>query len=331
MTYGVAVVVWIGLAITTLVMNYPAHIKIVRMLADEENQGKIFGLNEAFVGVGAILINAVFLYVFARLLEGVAGLRGVIITMGIFSVVVSIVVFFMLRGTDSDSHEQVKAADAPEKIRGKDFVRILFSPATWLLGIGIFCVYSLSVTMSYFTPYVTAVLGGTVAFSGIVAIIRTYVVRLLGAPVGGYLTDKLKSVSKVLLVIYVCAIITLVMFLVLPVSTPMGIFILLMLLVALFVFMGKGIYYAVASELSIPRRYTATSVGIAAALGFSPDIFLFTLAGYWLDTLGDGGYRNMFIFQIVVLCVGLVGSFCTLRYKASADKRAANRGIVQES
>ncbi len=77
-----------------------------------------------------------------------------------------------------------------------DFITVLKSPNTWLVGISIFCVYSFTVTMSYFTPYITSVLGGSVALSGALAIIRQHGLKLFGAPFGGYCADKLKSPTK---------------------------------------------------------------------------------------------------------------------------------------
>ena len=45
--YVMAVICWIGFAVSSLFMNYPTHIKIVRELATDENQGKVFGINES--------------------------------------------------------------------------------------------------------------------------------------------------------------------------------------------------------------------------------------------------------------------------------------------
>lgn len=319
MTYAVAVYIWIGLAVTTLVMSYPAHIKIVRMLADDKNQGKIFGLNESSVGVGNIIINMIFLYVFARYVESAGGVQAVVVCIGILSMIFAAAAWFVIR--DLKSPAEANGVEDKERMTAKDFLYVVKSPATWILGLSIFSIYTMAVTMSYFTPYITSVLGGTVAFSGIVSIIRTHGFRLLGAPFGGYLTDKIGSPSKVLIGIYIASIATLLLFLCLPAGTAMYVFIFCMLMVGLLVYMGKGIYYAVASELFIPRKYAASTVGVAAALGFSPDIFLFPLAGYWLDTYQGEGYTYLFIFQICALSVGVFGSLYALHYKKKLIKQ----------
>lgn len=313
-TYSFAVIMWVGFAITSLVMNYPAHIKIIRNLVSDEDQGKIFGLNETSVGIGNIVFNAVMMFLFNRFLQGIAGLSAAIIGLSVLSILLTIPAFFVIESPKkSDVKKEIK--EPTVKLGIKEYVEILKDPSTWLVALSIFCIYSFLVTMSYFTPYFTDVLGATVAFSGIVAIIRTYVMTLVGAPIGGYLTDKIKSASKVLIFVQVVGIISLIVMLNLSQSTPMYALIALTLVMALAVYMGRGSYYAVISELNINKNRTASTIGIAAAVGFSPDLFQFLLFGNWLDAYGQTGYTYMFIFQIIVLTIGVGTAFAVLKLK----------------
>lgn len=317
MNYKTAVIIWIGLAVTTLVMNYPSHIKIIRMMSNGENQGKLFGLNEAFVGVADVIINTIFIFIFAKFIEAKAGMQAVSLLIGIISLSCAIAAWFILKDIESNSED---VEEVHEKITAKDFFVILKSPETWLLGLGIFAVYSLTVTMSYFTPYITSVLGGTVALSGVLSIIRLYGLRLVGAPFGGWLSDKIKSVSKVLILIYIIGMIILITFIKFPGNMSILIFVILTFIIGFIAYMGKGIYYAVESEINIPKHHFATTVGIAAALGFSPDAFLFTLSGHWLDKYGNDGYNYIFMFQIAVLFIGLLGSLYLLKRKRKTEQ-----------
>jgi len=334
MTYTNAVLVWIGLAITGLLMNYPSHIKIVRLLANEENQGKIFGMNEASVGIGSLIINAFLLFMFARFLEGEAGLKVAIISMGIISFACAAAAWFVVPNPEKVLKNELKNVneDTPEeKMTAKDFLAVIKSPLTWMVGIGIFAVYSFSVTMSYFTPYFTSVLGISVTFSGSLSLIRNQGVRFIGAPFGGWLGDKIGSVSKVLVLVYLAGICVLLIFMNLPSTTLALILIAITLIIAFLVFMGRGVYYAVASEINIPRKYAATTVGVAAALGFLPDLFQFTLFGSWLDKYGNLGYKYMFIFQLVVLVIGLLGSLYVLKYKKNMEDAKITKGAVNST
>lgn len=321
MNYTFAMITWIGCAITSLVMNYPSMVKILRVIG-KENQGKVYGFNEATVGVVDVIIGAFFLYVCVQFAKPAEGMKWVMILLGAMSVIVSGIIWIAIKDVDINNPMHGEEVSDGEKMTLKDFIIVLKSPNTWLVGISIFCVYSFTVTMSYFTPYVTSVLGGSVALSGALAIVRQHGLKLFGAPFGGYCSDKLKSPTKVLIPIYILGIGTILLFLKLPATTSMTIFIALTFVVGLLGYMGKGIYYAVQEEVNVPVKYSATTIGIAAALGFSPDIFQFTLIGYWIDTYGNLGYTYTFIFQIAILVVGILVGLYILNLK----KKRANEG-----
>lgn len=315
-TYSFALVMWIGFSISSLVMNYPAHIKIVRNLASDENQGKIFGINESVIGIGNIVFNAVMMFLFTHFLEGVAGLKAAILGLSILSCLLSIPAWLIL---DDPVKKPELQKDVEEKTQHKmgvaDYIAIIKNPSTWLIAFSIFSIYSYLTTMTYFTPYFTDVLGVSVAFAGWVAIVRTYVMTLVGAPIGGFLTDKVKSASKVLLGVNIVGIIALIVLLNLSSSTPTAFLIGITLIMSLSVFMGRGSYYAVISELKVSKAYTASTIGIAAAIGFSPDMFQFVLYGHWLDTYQGVGYTYMFMYQIGVLTIGAITAMSVLRSK----------------
>lgn len=175
-TYVTAVGIWLLMAVDVLVMNYPCHIKIVRMLASDADQGKIFGMNESFVGITSTIVNAILLAIFAKLGSSAWGFQVVVYVIGAIALVLAIPTYFVMK--DIAKNEAKVAAEVKEekkeKMTGKDFLEIIKNPATWLIGFGIFSVYTCAVSMSYFTPYFTAVMGGTVAVSGFISLVRTY-------------------------------------------------------------------------------------------------------------------------------------------------------------
>ena len=137
---------------------------------------------------------------------------------------------------------------------------------------------------------------------------------LLGAPIGGILSDILKSPSKVLLGVQALGILGFIMLLTVHTMTA-PILIALTLILSAAVYIGRGAYYATITEAGIPRELTASTIGIAAAIGFSPDLFQFTLFGYWLDVYGKTAYTYMFIFQTVVLIIGFFAAIGILRLR----------------
>lgn len=319
-SYTMAIICWIGFAVASLFMNYPTHIKIVRELATDENQGKIFGINESMIGVFNIVFNAVMMFLFVRFMEGVSGMKAAIIGIGILSFVLTVIVAFVLDNPKKKKVEEKKVEEEKANFF-KDFAVIAKNPATWLVGVSIFAVYSFLTTMSYFTPYFTDVLGVTVIFTGWVAILRQHGMTLVGAPIGGWLTDKIKSPSKVLIGVYIVGILGFVYLLMAKSGVSASVLIGLTIILSASVYIGRGSYYATITEAGVAREYTASTIGVAAALGFSPDLFQFILFGHWLDTYEKTAYTYMFIFQAVVLVIGIIAALAILRMAKKNNRK----------
>ncbi|WP_313755719.1 MFS transporter [Tissierella sp.] len=321
MNYKFAIAIWIGLAITGLFAYFPSHVKIVRLLGDEDNQGQVFGLAEAAGGVGSVIVNGIALFLFARAASNVGGIKYVSIGYGVASIVIAAILFFLI-----DSPEKVtdKKQSDVDKVKASDFIEVLKLPGTWYTGIAIFCVYSLYASLQSFTHYYTNVLGISATIAGGVAIVRTYVIRTFGAPLGGYVGDKIGSVSKAIGIAAAGAILTILAIMILPHSTPISIFIALTLLVSVFTYVGRANMFAVQSEVKIPEKFSATAAGITCAIGFSPDLFQYTLFGNWIDKYGNGGYKYIFIYTMAILAVGIVNAIFSIRYKKKVETQGNN-------
>ncbi len=330
--YTFAILMWIGFAVASLLMNYPTHIKMIRDLTTDENQGKIFGLNETCIGIFNIIFNSVMMVFYVKFMEGIAGLKAAMLSIAVLSLVLTVIAWAVLE----NPKERIAAEKAAKAAKGgaekkenilHDFGKIMKQPATWLVAVSILAVYSFLNTLTYFTPYFTDVLGVAVTFSGGVAILRQHGMTLLGAPIGGTLTDKIGSPSKVLLGVYTVGIAGLCYLLFTKSGVTAAFLIGLTLVMSAAVYIGRGAYYATITEAGVPRNLTASTIGIAAAVGFSPDLFQFTLYGHWLDTKGNEAYTYMFLFQAIVLALGAIAALLILRMK----KKNEALGIAAES
>lgn len=318
-TYSVALVIWVLFSIAGLLMNLPAHIKIVRNLSGDDDQGKLFGLNETAIGIGNIVFNAIMMFMFVRFMEGTAGLKAAIVSISVMSLLLTIPAWLILDDPSKEENDASAKKVEKHKMDLHDYLTVIKSPATWLLGLSIFSIYSYLTTMTYFTPYFTDVIGVDITYAGWVAIVRTYVMTLIGAPIGGFLADKLKSPAKVLLGVVVMGLLGMTILLNIDSSISIGFIIALTLMMSLGVFMGRGCYFAVISELKVPTAFTASTVGFAAMIGYSPDIFQFVLFGHWLDKYQNAGYTYMFIYQATVLVIGIITAITVIRRKRMMD------------
>ena len=328
MNYTFSLVIWAGFAIFGLFLYFPAHTKLVRLIGGEGQQGTIFGLVEAFCGITNVIVNFVVLWIFDRFApDGLdpAGLKAVIIAYAIIGALATIALFFLI--PDPGKPDKTKEiAEPAEKLTMKEWTGILTDPRTWMSGLAVFSTYCMYCTLSYYTPYFTEVLGVTVVFSGAMSIFRQYGTRFIGAPVGGWIGDKIKSVSGVVGISLGITIIVVVAFMAMPTGANATILLVLTLAAGILTYMARGAMFAVPSELRIPRKYSGSVSGVVCAIGYCPDLFIFVLYGAWLDNHGADGYRYIFIFAAVVMVIGVLNAIAVQMYKRkvmpklSADK-----------
>ena len=110
-TYSAALVMWVGFSVASLVMNYPAHIKIVRNLVGDEDQGKIFGFNETAVGIANIVFNAFMMLLFTKFLEGTAGLKAAILGLSVISILLCFAAWFIIENPNRVKKEGEPAVE----------------------------------------------------------------------------------------------------------------------------------------------------------------------------------------------------------------------------
>lgn len=303
-TFAAAVVVWVLLAFSTAFTFWSGMLKAIRMLGDASEQGRMYGFFSSGVGAFSAIVSAIGLYVYGLYAaDSVGGLKGVICVQGATCVLSSIVVFFF--------YQEAKVVDESEddKFQTKDMLIVLKDPMTWVISILILCGHGIYTSQSYFNPYMTNVIGVTMAFSGVLAIFRTHILRLVCGPLGGMLADKIKSPSKVLIVCFPLMTAILAIFMFLPVGTSAVIVVALQLLLAAITFTAYSILYSCMEEVGVPRKLTGTTVAVASIIGYLPDFFYNPLFGIWLDKYKNDGYLYIFTFLAIS---GIVGFVCCL-------------------
>lgn len=189
MTYNTAMIVWVLLAFTTAFAFWSGVIKAIRLLGSAKEQGRLYGFFSSGVGLFSAAVSGLGLLVYGLYAaDQVAGLKGVIYVQGAACVISSIIVLFFY--AESDEGE---AQSEDDKFQTRDILKVLREPMTWVISLLIFCGHGIYTSTSYFNPYMTNVIGVTMAFSGVLAIVRTHLLRLTCGPLGGILADRVKS------------------------------------------------------------------------------------------------------------------------------------------
>lgn len=242
------------------------------------------------------------LYIFSLFHSAVSSLRAVILFYALMNLVAALIVSFFYK--ESDVYEQERKEEQTQ-VR---FVSVLRKPQIWLASLIIFSGYGLFSGETFFTPYLTRVFGVTVGLSAILSIIRTYVLRFMGTPVGGLLSEKTGSSLKVLLFSFSVTGILLMAFFAVSPGTQFIVVLLLMFTASITTYMAFGIMWATVEEIRVPGSMLGMVIGVTSLIGYMPDLFVHTLFGRWLDLYGNDGYRFIFSFLILLCFIGTLSS-----------------------
>ncbi len=310
-------------AVTNIGMFWPTMTKAVSLLEEKDGQGKIFGFFEGARGVFVLVMWLGLMQVF----EKMGGITAVIIALSILSIACGVISFFFMEdnvGEGTSSNESVI----------KDMLTAIKTPSAWIVALVIFTIYATYSSSSYMQAYGQNILGMSAVAAGYVGILRKDVIRLVGAPLSGIISDKMGGRCTLLIGIFdILFIASLTVLLVLPVGAEFTVITVIVMVISSFAIYGmRGMYYAIIGEIGTPKKIYGAVAGFAMFIGFLPDAFNATLCGYWLDAYpGAQGYRFIFIYMLatMVVCLVLVGILLRYIKKNKAKIEANNREMAE--
>ena len=291
-----------------------AMIKAARLCGPEEVQGRIFSILEtarmAFSGV----VAAVAIWAFSLGSDDVSQLRNALYVFSGTLVFFALLSLFCLGGKGEKTAEE----DAKEKVEGA-FKMAITNPTVWYLSGIIFFSYTAFLLSDYLTPYSTQVYGLSVSAAATLGLCRKYLFGPLGSLAAGAISDR-TSKSGVMAWGFGGMILGFAAFALLP-GTPALLILMIVLTAGLIIsiFSLRGIYFALFEEGAVPLVATGMAVGIASAIGYSADAFIWTLAGHILDTYpGQQGYTMIFWGCTACSVCGLI---CVLMFRKTVLKK----------
>lgn len=287
---------------TSLFAFWPACVKAVRMLSDSEGQGKAFGIFEGGRGIAAALGASIAVIVYkvgAKSLGDTLGMKYVILFYSIVTVLCGVLVQFNMKD------EIIKSE---EKISFNDIGKVIKLPAVWIIAIVTFCNYVFTLSLYYFVPYATSLLGMTVTSAALLAAVKRYISPISNVG-GGILGDKIGT-SNLLFISFIVMALGVTGILFLPLNNSLiviWLFVILYIVNYLFYQVNYSLSWAMMEEGAIPDKYSGTAAGVISTIGYLPDIFISLMAGKILDKYpGVLGYRYFFGYLIFVLILGAV-------------------------
>lgn len=297
--YNISRLIFILMGISTIITYWSACIKATRMLGTEEEQGRLFGLQEGLRGI----LNAALVFAmtaaFARYANEIAGAAAAIRICSITVIIIGILNFIFIE--DTKSEEQTESIFEVTK----GLFKMLLIPRVWLLVGIVFTAYSIYGLIGYVTTYAQQFYGMTATTAATLGGIR-YLLQGLGGIAGGFLADKLHSRMKVIAGGCFGLILSFGAYILLPGKASLAGAVILNFFIGLvLIYAVRSQYFAVHDDAGIPLHLSGRVSGIASALGYMPDVFMYTLVGSWMDSYGRTGYNMTWAYAMAagVLCI----------------------------
>jgi len=288
--------------VTTTFAFWPACVKAVRVMSDEDSQGKAYGYFEGMQNVGgaviALIAVAFFRWGAMQMENQILAMKYVILFYSSVNIAMGIFAFFTVKDK--------KMVLQSNRVSFKGLAKVLKNPAVWIICLVSFCNHVFCLSIYYYIPYTTDILGASVAFGAMLGVFRKFG-SIGGNIAGGYLTDKFGT-GRLMLLAYIVMLGGQIMMLLMPVK-PSSIVIVAVLFVVILIFfhMNYAMAWTMMSEGAVPVEYSGAVAGLICTAGAIPETFVSVLAGKIIDSNpGASGFHYFFYFLTAVIGLGLI-------------------------
>lgn len=306
-SYSSLLVIYGAWGVATGLTFWSAHIKLVAMLADKDQQGRFFGILDGGRGLVEALLATFAIALFAYILSQDAGatkmaLQQVIYLYVAVLLVVSPLVYWLLddREEDMDISEE-----STKSVFIDDLKDVLSRREIWLCAICIVCGYQLFYATYSFSAYLQQNFSLTAVMVGYITVAKLWM-RPIGGIAAGFIGDWL-SPEKVLSILLVLASLSLAMMAFVPASSAALLMIVLVLLIGLLTYGVRGLYWATLGGCNVPNKIKGLAIGIISVIGYFPEVYLPLLSAPLIENYPGGlGYK---IYYLIVATCGLLGAY----------------------
>lgn len=305
-SFNITLVLFCIFAACTDMLCWPTILKAIRLLGNENEQGRMFGFLETGRGLIDTIVNFAALGLFVWLGNNAFGFKGAIVFFSVLTIVIGILSYFVL---EDDTISKVEKTSDKNKIAFAGMKDVLKSKEIWLVALNVFMVYTVYTGIKYFVPFLNNIYAMPAALASTYGIINSYGLKMVGGPIGGYIADKVtKSAAKFIRIMLGLTAAFLLLFILLPhgqISIYLAIA--MALLISAFVFCMRAVFFAPMDEVKVPRDITGAAMSLGSFIGYLPGAFMGIIYGSQLDANpGLAGYKIIFT---IMLCVAVAGIF----------------------
>lgn len=297
--------------LTTILLFWAALIKATRAWGGPTSQGKAFGFLDAGRGFTAALLGTIGLAIFTTF-SGDAGSDEfsaqrnasfqivIASTAGIVVLVGFLIWFFIPKRIASED-------EVLHQFNWQQVGTLVKMPAIWMQAIIIVCGYVGYKITDDFSLYANEVLGFDEVNAAGIGTLSIWV-RPVFAVLAGLLADRFLN-TRIIMAGFALIIVGGILIFLGWFTSIVWLSLFILTTILLGTYGVRAIYFSMMQITKIPLPLTGTAVGIISVLGFTPDVFMSPLMGYFLDTYpGPTGHGYVFLVLSIFAGIGLLTS-----------------------
>jgi len=315
---------------TTIFAFWAPLIRATREWGGIDQQGRAFGILDGGRGLAAALLAMIAAYAFGIMVGGDALSNPARETMAVKTLLcayaaccffAAVCVWFFV--PDPSPIASRGAEDVRTDSLGvvRRLMLVVRSPAVWLQAMVIVAAYSTFKMFDYYGLYSEDAYGLKRTDSANLVAQLSFM-RVAGALAAGWIADRFLGVSRCVQLCFGLLIAVYAIFLFVPPSQGLVWLMIANMVVSCAAFFGlRGIYFALLEESGTARELTGTAVGVICFVGFTPEIFMPLVTGWFIREAresGDvlAGYDRIFWILIALSLLGLLAA-AALRWIAA--------------
>lgn len=323
-SFDALLVIFCCWGLTTGLTFWASVLKRVKMIAGANEQGRFFGVLDGGRGLVEAVLATIALAIFASATGSgqgeAAGLRHVVYLYSFTCIAIG--ALMSLFGDPAKSAEEESQSEQSQA-KGSllnDLATLAAIPQLWLVAAVVFCGYQIFWATYSFSAYLQqGDLHMSVVAAGMVTTLKLWM-RPLGGIGGGWLGDRLSNLRVLIWAIFL-AVAGLVGLILLPALRNMALLGAVVLFIGLMTYAIRGLYWTLLDLCAIPMRITGLAIGLVSLIGYSSDIFLPLVNGYFTEHYtGLIGYQFYFAY---VAAIGSLGGIAALVLKRMTHSQTA--------
>ncbi len=286
---------------------WSAQIKLVSMLAKQDQQGRFFGILDGGRGLVEALLATLAIALFAYVLNQESSsttlaLKQVIYLYVGVLMIMSPLTYWLLDDLEIEPGETV---ERKKNLFRNDIMAVIKRREIWLCAICIACGYQLFYATYSFSAYLQQHFGITAVMVGGITVAKLWM-RPLGGIAAGFIGDW-KSPEKILCLLLALASIALATMAFLPTTAATLIMLAVVLLIGLLTYGVRGLYWATLGGCDVPNNIKGLAIGIISMIGYLPEFYLPLFSASLIEQYPNGlGYK---IYYLILSVFGLLGAY----------------------